>query len=43
MAVFQFSESGMELIELQNSVTVVEVKSKTEADFTVSSSFEIKG
>ncbi|MFF2290458.1 hypothetical protein [Peribacillus butanolivorans] len=43
LAVFQFSKSGMELIELQNGVTVVKVKSKTEADFTVKSSLEIKG
>ncbi|KON69071.1 succinyl-CoA:3-ketoacid-CoA transferase [Peribacillus butanolivorans] len=43
LAVFQFSESGMELIELQNGVTIEQVKSNTEADFTVSSSLEIKG
>lgn len=43
LAVFQFSESGMELIELQNGVTLDQVKSNTEAEFTVSSSLEIKG
>ncbi|MFJ8068389.1 3-oxoacid CoA-transferase subunit B [Peribacillus sp. NPDC096447] len=42
LAVFQFTEAGMELIELQNGVTLDEVKSKTEADFTVSPSIEIK-
>jgi 3-oxoacid CoA-transferase subunit B len=30
------------LIELQNGVTLDEVKSKTEADFTISPSIEIK-
>ncbi|MEF2093367.1 3-oxoacid CoA-transferase subunit B [Bacillus sp. CFBP9009] len=42
LAVFQFTDAGMELIELQNGVTLDEVKSKTEADFTISPSIEIR-
>jgi 3-oxoacid CoA-transferase subunit B len=42
LAVFHFSETGMELIELQEGITIEEVKSKTEADFTLSKSLEIR-
>lgn len=36
LAVFDFSESGMILVELLGDVTVEEVKEKTEASFTIS-------
>ncbi|MFC5588315.1 3-oxoacid CoA-transferase subunit B [Sporosarcina soli] len=36
LAVFDFTEEGMVLIETMEGVTVDEVKEKTEADFTVS-------
>lgn len=36
LPVFKFTEAGMELIELQDGITLDEVKAKTEADFTVS-------
>ena len=35
LGVFRFSDGKMELIELQEGVTLDEVKDKTEADFTV--------
>jgi 3-oxoacid CoA-transferase subunit B len=35
LAVFDFSEKGMELVELQEGSTVDSVKAATEADFTV--------
>ncbi len=41
LAVFHFSETGMELIELQEGITIEEVKGKTEADFSISKSLEI--
>jgi 3-oxoacid CoA-transferase subunit B len=36
LAVFDFTENGMVLVDLQDGVTVEEVKQKTEASFTVS-------
>lgn len=39
LAVFRFSERGMELIELQDGVTLDEVKANTEAEFTIHESF----
>ena len=41
LAVFHFSESGMELVELQKGVTLEEVKQKTEADFEVNESLKV--
>jgi 3-oxoacid CoA-transferase subunit B len=41
LAVFHFSETGMELIELQEGITIEEVKSKTGADFSISKSLKI--
>ncbi|MGX2958696.1 3-oxoacid CoA-transferase subunit B [Peribacillus sp. JNUCC 23] len=41
LAVFHFSESGMELVELQKGVTLDEVKAKTEADFVVSETLSV--
>lgn len=41
LAVFHFSESEMELVELQKRVTLDEVKAKTEADFVVSESLKV--
>ena len=35
LAVFRFTDGKMELIELQEGVTLDEVKDKTEANFTV--------
>ncbi|MDQ0220839.1 CoA transferase subunit B [Peribacillus cavernae] len=40
LAVFHFTDAGMELVELQNGVALDEVKEKTEADFTVSESLK---
>jgi 3-oxoacid CoA-transferase subunit B len=36
LAVFDFNEQGMILIELQKGVSIKEVQEKTEAQFTVS-------
>jgi 3-oxoacid CoA-transferase subunit B len=36
LAVFDFTNNGMQLIELQDGVTIKEVQEKTEATFTVS-------
>ncbi|MFJ8243754.1 3-oxoacid CoA-transferase subunit B [Peribacillus asahii] len=41
LAVFQFTNGKMELVELQEGVTLDEVKEKTEADFIVSESLKI--
>ncbi|AZV42457.1 MULTISPECIES: 3-oxoacid CoA-transferase subunit B [Peribacillus] len=41
LAVFQFTNGKMELVELQEGVTLEEVKEKTEADFIVSESLKI--
>ncbi|QNG58253.1 CoA transferase subunit B [Bacillus sp. PAMC26568] len=38
LAVFDFADGSMELVELQNGVTIEEVKEKTEASFTISQS-----
>ena len=35
MAVFDFTPNGMELVELQEGVTLQEVREKTEAYYTV--------
>lgn len=40
LAVFDFTETGMELIETMPGVTVEEVKEKTEASFSVSSNLK---
>ena len=37
LSVFNFTEDGLNLIELANGVTLDEVRSKTQAGFTVSS------
>ncbi|GIN86651.1 putative succinyl-CoA:3-ketoacid coenzyme A transferase subunit B [Heyndrickxia sporothermodurans] len=39
LAVFRFSKRGMELVELQDGVTLDEVKASTEAEFTIHESF----
>lgn len=36
LAVFDFTNNGMQLIELQDGITIKEVQEKTEASFTVS-------
>jgi 3-oxoacid CoA-transferase subunit B len=36
LAVFDFRNKGMQLIELQDGITIKEVQEKTEATFTVS-------
>jgi 3-oxoacid CoA-transferase subunit B len=36
LAVFDFTNNGMQLIELQDGVTIKEVQERTEATFTVS-------
>ncbi|RID86949.1 CoA transferase subunit B [Peribacillus asahii] len=41
LAVFQFTNGKMELVELQEGVTLEEVQEKTEADFIVSESLKI--
>ncbi|MFJ8256668.1 3-oxoacid CoA-transferase subunit B [Peribacillus asahii] len=41
LAVFQFTNGKMELVELQEGVTLDEVEEKTEADFIVSESLKI--
>jgi 3-oxoacid CoA-transferase subunit B len=38
LAVFDFADGTMELVELQDGVTIEEVKEKTEASFTISQS-----
>lgn len=38
LAVFDFADGAMELVELQDGVTIEEVKEKTEAAFTVNQS-----
>ncbi|USK31897.1 CoA transferase subunit B [Bacillus sp. F19] len=38
LAVFDFADGMMELVELQDGVTIEEVKEKTEASFTISQS-----
>ncbi|PLR66235.1 CoA transferase subunit B [Bacillus sp. UMB0893] len=38
LAVFDFADGSMELVELQDGVTIEEVKEKTEASFTISQS-----
>lgn len=39
LAVFQFTERGMELVELQDGVSMEEVKASTEAEFIIAESF----
>lgn len=41
LAVFQCSEAGLTLVELQEGATLDEVRDKTEADFTVSDNLKI--
>lgn len=41
LGVFRFSDGKMELIELQEGVTLDEVKDKTEADFTIAGTLQI--
>ena len=41
LAVFRFTDGKMELIELQEGVTLDEVKDKTEANFTIAQTLKI--